>query len=501
MSHSDMEMAEMVQRTQTAETSDEFARRVASQAEQLRGALAAGRFEGGLKIGLELEGVAIDDDDRLTDSPESAFGAVCEHELGRHNAELNTPATVLDPEGVEDQVDALAGRVDRVRRGFEEAGCQFVTDGLWTIPPREGIVPYLTATHETGGLSVPSNMASGARYYALDADITSNGPVELDVPGCRRAFPSILVESLATSMQVHLQTPPDEFVQYFNAALRTAGPVLALSVNSPFLPPGLYETTETGAVDPAVPFEGPAEVRIPVFESMNVETPGKVRFPRDIEDPVDVLDRLVTDRQCAPYLREWVADSPRESFTDEYWELLHKQSTCWRWVRPVLGPEGPRIEFRPLPAQPCVDDIVALQALVVGLVHGVVVSDHPLTDLSWDRAKASLYAAASDGLDAEMAWLTRDGDPTTDTDRIYREVFALTRRGLRDRGLAGDRIDRLLDPVEQRWKTGATPAAWKRRRVRDKTGAGATFSTAVVEMQREYRQRAAESEAFVEWLA
>jgi hypothetical protein len=494
-----MDTAEMVQRTQTDQTHEEFARRVRSQAEQLERALAAGTFEGGLRIGLELEGVGVDGDGRLTEAPATAFGAVCERELGRHNAELNTPATTLTPEGLEDQVDALAGRVDRVKAGFERTRCRFVTDGLWAVSPPEGMRSYLTATHEEDGLTVPSNMSPGARYYALDADITSHGSVELDVPGCQQSFPNILVESLATSMQVHLQTPTGAFPRYFNVALRTAGPVLALAVNSPFLPPDLYESGG-GSVDPERVLSGVAELRVPVFESMNVERPGKVRLAADIDETSEAIDRIVADRQCAPVLREWVADGPREDFAGEYWELLHKQSTCWRWVRPVLGPEGPRIEFRPLPAQPCVADVAAFQGLVVGLVHGVVVSEHPLAELPWAAAEESLYAAVHDGLDADLAWLTRDGDRTTSNDRIYGEVFDLARRGLRDRGLTAGRIDRLLAPVRERWEAATTPAAWKRRRVRERIDAGTAFPTAVAEMQREYRRRAAESEAFVDWV-
>jgi hypothetical protein len=490
-----MNGVELVRATRRPDTHEEFDRRVAAQAEALREAFADGAFDGSFTLGLELEGVAVDADGRPARAPDGAFGSVCEHELGRHNAEVNTPPTAFDAGGVDEQTGALADCVGDLERLCEAADRRFVTDGLWAIPTAVGTRPYLAASERHGDRDVPANMSPKPRFYALDADIVADDPVELDVPGCTRTFPNILVESLATSMQVHLEVPTDAFATYFDAALRTAGPVLALAANSPFLPPDLYDDD----VDPDVVLDGPSELRIHLFEAMNVREPGKVRFPADIDRAVDLVDRIVDDRTCAPYLREWEADDPRQGFHDEHWEFCHKQGTCWRWIRPILAETGPRIEYRPLPAQPTVADVAGLQTLVVGLVHGIVTTDHPVRDLPWTDARDGMYAATADGLDATLPWIDRRGDRTTDRGVLYDELFDLARHGLRDRGLHPDRIAALLEPIEARWQHHTTPAAWKRQRARDRLDDGATLTDAIVHTQRAYADKAAAHGAFADW--
>jgi len=505
------EPVELVKRSLADEHRGTFDRRVEAGAAYLRAELRSGRLDNAdPTVGMELECYAVGPEGRLATVPGAVLAETSVNaELGVHNLEVNTDPDLL-PGGIRRQATAIREQLAAAGKRTDDR--RIVLDAMWTIPPEEGTGAYLSAIEEREGLVFATNMKSSARYYALDNDILrhADGEVELDLPGVTVPVPTILIESLATSIQPHLQVPDvSAFTTSHDAAVRTLGPVLALATNSPFLPADLY-----AGVDPdRLLAETYHELRVPVFEqSINAgQDPGKVRFPEDIDRLGDVVDHVVDDRTLAAFLQEWVAGGgdtgdDTATFADAFWEFDHKHGTHWRWLRGVIGGDhiGPdnterslRIEYRPLPTQPSVPDIVGFQALVAGLLRELVATDHPLPELDHELAEASFYDAVAEGLDADLHWITAGGEHTTDSERIYTELFDLARAGLGNAGVAEQTIDRYLGPIERRWEDGMTPSQWKIDRVREEIDAGAGLEEAITAMQRAYIERC--GTPFVRW--
>ncbi|MFB6165170.1 MAG: hypothetical protein ABEJ31_08430 [Haloarculaceae archaeon] len=504
------ERVDLVGRSLSAATREAFESRVDDQAAFLRDVLARGDLDtADFAVGMELEVYAVDSEGRLARLPDPVF-ETCNPELGLHNAELNTDPDRLTTEGIEAQAAALREQWARAQEAAAAVDRELVLDAMWTVPPAEGSREYLGTTDERDGVAVPANMRPVPRYWAIDRDVVdrAGGAIPFEVPGASLSFPSILFESLATSIQPHVQIPStDAFPAYYAAAIRTLGPLLALTANSPFLPADCYDE----AVDPeALLAETHHELRIAAFEqSVNQTDPPKVRVPSDIDETADVIDEVVADPLLAPFLSEWIEGGDEsEAFADRFWEFDHKRGTYWRWLRAVIGGDpvpgagderSIRIEYRPIPTQPTITDVVGCQCLVAGLVVGLVDADHPLADLPWAAAEASFYAAVEDGLGADLAWVTADGKRTDDPAVIFEEVFAYARRGLRAQGVDADVIDRDLGPLEARWDQRRTPSRWKIDRVRAALTDGADLAGALAAMQREYAALSREHDSFAEW--
>lgn len=497
---------ELVRRSLSGDAEATFDERVERQAETVAEMLEADALDNpGFALGIEIETYAVDDSG-LARLPDAVFDGPCDRELGLHNAELHTEPTLFDEDGIAAQADQLRENLDGTRAGARAADAEVVLDAMWAVPPAEGTQSYLGDVTVEDGVTIARNMTESPRYWALDNQILEQvgGSVSLSVPGADVTFPSILCESLTSSIQPHLQLPDaDALPAYYNAAIRTLGPVLALATNSPLLPVDLYDVDDPDRLLD----ETHHELRIAAFEGSINAAWNKVRVPEDIDTTRDTLSSLLDDPTCAPFLREWVEEGDRETIGERLWEFDHKRGTYWRWVRSVVGgqPVGDgdtksvRIEYRPLPAQPTIRGNVGLQVLVAGLLRGIVATDHPLIELDHEAAERSFYAAAEDGIDADLAWITADGEYTERKDVIYDDLFEHVRAGLREQGVADETIARYIDPLEARWAHGITPSTWKLDRVRAELAAGHSFEDAVRTMQRDYREQSRSGTPFVEW--
>jgi hypothetical protein len=486
----------------------EFRSQALAEAEDLKDEVRNGTFDNTQAlVGIELELYGVD---ARTDSLRRMSRPLLEligfeKELGLHNAEMQTSPDPLTRYGLIAQEKELQAHVAPAQEKVDADDLQLVTDGVWTVPPNgESAAEYLTDFVEEDGIRIATNMTDSVRYHAM-ANTDYPSRFELDTPHVSLAAETVMPESLITSIQPHYQVPhaPD-LPEYFRYALRIAGPLLALGVNSPFLPPGLYDNA------PAVEIVADAhmESRIDIFESVlnppdSHEEPPKVCFPPDFDTVEDAIDDIAADTCIVP-----MELSPTGRFDDRFAHFRHKHGSYWRWIRPVFdgasrSSANARIEFRPLPGQPTIRDSIAFQGVFAGLMESLRRREHPVRTLDWETARDNFYAAARDGLAADLQWITSDGTETTAIDAIGNELFEFARDGLEVRGLSAEQAHQYVRPLRERLDRRTTPASWKHDRVRSSVESGVPLPEAVWGMQAEYTSRQADTlveGSFVDWL-
>ncbi|PSQ33770.1 hypothetical protein BRD11_04850 [Halobacteriales archaeon SW_12_69_24] len=481
----------------------EFAARVEEELEALRAEIADGTFDNPQAIiGLEYEFYAVDaETDALMRVPRRLLEYIgFEKELGLHNAELSTTPQPLSPYGLRAQEAEVQAKLDAAQREVTREGMLLVSDGLWTVPPIGETGPeYLTDSVEADGIRLATNMTNAVRYHAM-ANTDYAPELQLEVPHVSLSADTVMPESLTTSIQPHYQVAhAHDLPENFRYALRIAGPLLAVAVNSPFFPPDLYDADAETVLS-----DGYMENRIPVFETvLNPADSEKVTFPEDVPDVETATRRIADDETVVPLLLD---DQGR--FDDRFAHFRHTHGSYWRWVRPVFDgatrqSANARIEFRPLPCQPTVRDTVALLAVFAGLLESLPRREHPIYDLAWRDARENFYAAVRDGLAADVKWITADGTETTDTGQLYAELFELARDGLELRGLDAEEALRYIQPLRERVDRGVTPARWKHDRVAARVDRGEPLGEAIWGMQAAYidhQEGSLVEDTFVDWL-
>lgn len=367
-------------------------------------------------------------------------------ELARFNVELN-----VDPQPLN------AAAFSRLQADLQQTWdrCQAVAGTLDVRLMIIGILPSVTQSH----LSL-ANMSQLKRYRALNEQVLrlrEGRPLMLEIHGRQHLnilHSDVMLESAATSLQLHLTVSVDEAVRYYNAAQIVSAPMVAAAANSPFLfGRDLWD-----------------ETRIPLFEQA-VEVGGFAGASRGPLRRVSfgtgyakgsLYECFVENQQHFPVLLPIVYDAPQSDMR----HLRLHNGTIWRWNRPLIGYDNDgtphlRIEHRVLPAGPTVIDSIASAAFFYGLVHALAVSDvAPERQLPFAAARDNFYTAARDGLDAQITWL--DGRKLPVAALLLDQLIPLARNGLDMLDIDAQDRDLYLGIVENRVGNACTGCNWQR---------------------------------------
>jgi len=449
------------QRVRTAdggEADREAMRRVLRDLDAMEQMLQEGWFETApRRIGVEQELVLVDDAMQPAPIAEALIERIVDArvvpEIAKFNVEFNGDPLELGGSclsSLERQLYELYAVVDDACR---EMGARALLTG---------ICPTVDLNHLSTNNIMPS-----PRYRGLDDALRKlrGEDYELHIDGADEltvSHPSVMLESVNTSFQVHYQTAPDEFAAVFNIAMATAAPVLAAATNAPLLfGKRLWHETRIATFQQALDTRregaghrdllgrvrfGEAWVESSVLEIVRSDV---ARFRQlvyaALEDTPDPMEEIRAGR--VPKLVAW------QSFN----------STVYRWMRPCFGVGGGkphlRIENRLFPSGPTIADEVANAAFWIGLLaQGPHDWPEVSKRLDFSTARGNFLRAARDGLAVRMGWL--DGAEHAMDQLILDEFLPVARRGLERVGVDAADAERALLIIEKRVSNGQTGARW-----------------------------------------
>lgn len=372
-------------------------------------------------------------------------------ELGSFNLEFNLdplPFTGNCLSSLEKQLKALLRKLRQVTKTHQAD--VILTGILPTIRKRDLGLDKMTPKPRYYALNEAMNRLRGDHY-----DLFLRGIDELYIK-----HDSVMLEACNTSFQVHFQVSPGNFARLYNIAQVLAGPVLAVSANSPLLfGKRLWNETRIAVFQQSTDTRGvPRHIR---------QTPARVNFGRGWVRE-SVLEIFQED--IARYRVLFAAEIDENAL-----EVLDKggipflkalqlhNGTVYRWMRPCYGvTDGKahlRIENRLFPSGPTPVDEVANAAFWLGLVKGMSEISKDVTEVfDFDEVKGNFYAAARRGLKAQFTWIKEKTIPAHKL--IRKQLLPLAREGLQEAGVDESDIEKYLSVIDRRARSGQTGAEW-----------------------------------------
>jgi len=367
-------------------------------------------------------------------------------ELAKFNFELN-----CDPEPLTDQVfSRLHAQLERTWQNASRHAERMQHNALMI-----GILPTLAQSDLHLG-----NMSDLHRYQALNEQVlrARGKPLHIDISGAEHLkidHHDVMLEAATTSLQTHIQLPPELAPPFYNASIIASAAIVAVSANSPFLfGKELWQ-----------------ETRIPLFEQA-VETGG---FAGAAGGPLhrvgfgsgylrhSVIECFEENLAHFPVLLPVTQDTGPEQFA----HLRLHNGTIWRWNRPLVGFDSDgtphiRIEHRTPASGPTPLDAIANAAFYFGLAHNIceqiVRQGLPLT---FPDAKDNFYQAARHGLDSAIVWF--DGSRHRIDQLLRTELLPRAADGLHAFGVNAADIAAYLGIIRQRLASKQNGSHWQRR--------------------------------------
>ena len=372
-------------------------------------------------------------------------------ELAKFNIELNV--TPLELHG-----DCLRCFHRELEKNWQD--CGRVANKIDSQLVMIGILPTIRDEDLT-----LQNMSSLNRYKALNEQVMlarKGMPMKLEISGHEHLESyhyDVMLESAATSFQIHRQIPADIAPRYINSAIILSALTVAVGANSPFLfGRQLWEETRIPLFEQAVEVGGlGSAVRGPIrrvtFGNGYIRSNVFECFQENLEHyPVLLPVELEGPEATLPHLR------------------LHN-GTIWRWNRPLIGfdPAGVphvRIEHRVISAGPTIVDEMANTAFFYGLQEWMATLDEPMEHkIEHAMAKANFYEGARLGLDAQISWV---GDNKIQIGKIIlEELLDKARAGLNQLEIDKSDIDDYLGIIEARVRTRQTGAYWQKAFIKE----------------------------------
>lgn len=361
------------------------------------------------------------------------------HELSLFNIELNIQQEKL-------QGDVLSNMQFSLQKTWDK--CQHTARQIDAEIMMIGILPSISDADLT-----LANMTTSNRYKALNEQVLrlrDGVPLQLNIHGREQLKADhfdVMLESAATSFQIHLQTPLDQAAELYNRSILLSGPLLAATANSPYLfGHELWDETRIPLFEQAVECGELAHRRV-CFGDHYAKESLYENFKENLDDyPVLVPNLSQKETSALAHLR------------------FHN-GTIWRWNRPLLGFDDDgtphlRIENRVVPAGPTVVDSIANAALFYGMMYGLQ-DNEELGKLPFPLAKENFYQCAKNGLHALVDWPGINESSMQDI--LLKHLIPMARTGLKELAINQFDINKYMAIIEKRVASGQNGAEWQRQ--------------------------------------